>query len=96
MSAAVKILRRVAYSMSFPLGRWFGARREAISTLARAHAYLGEVDGPGRPREIGRPVAHAYVLRVVAEFQGFARDLHDLTAERSLPCLARMRARAPC
>jgi hypothetical protein len=30
--------------------------------------------------EIGRPVAHAYVLRVVAEFQAFIRDLHDLGA----------------
>jgi hypothetical protein len=27
-------------------------------------------------------VAHAYVLRVVAEFQAFVRDLHDLGAER--------------
>ena len=49
--------------------------------MAQAHAQLGEVDGPGRPLEIGRPVAHAYVLRVVAEFQAFARDLHDLAAE---------------
>ena len=49
--------------------------------LAQAHAQLGEVDGPGRPLEFGRPVAHAYVLRVVAEFQAFARDLHDLAAE---------------
>jgi hypothetical protein len=43
---------------------------------------MGEVDGPGRPLEIGRPVGHAYVLRVVAEFQAFVRDLHDLAAER--------------
>jgi len=34
------------------------------------------------PREIGRPIGHAYVLRVVAEFQAFVRDLHDLAAER--------------
>jgi hypothetical protein len=52
--------------------------------LAQAHAQLGEVDGPGRPLEIGRPVAHAYVLRVVAEFQAFARDLHDLAAETTV------------
>jgi hypothetical protein len=71
----------VPYSRSFPLGRWLGPRREAIDALAQAHAQLGEVDGPGRPLEIGRPVAHAYVLRVVAEFQAFARDLHDLAAE---------------
>ena len=43
---------------------------------------MGEVEGPGRPLEIGRPVGHAYILRVVAEFQGFVRDLHDLAAER--------------
>lgn len=43
---------------------------------------MGEVGGPGRPLEIGRPVAHAYVLRVVAEFQAFARDLHGLAAEK--------------
>lgn len=43
---------------------------------------MGEVDGPGRPLEIGRPIAHAYVLRVVAEFQAFARDLHDLAVEK--------------
>lgn len=69
------------YSRSFPLSRWLGSRREAIGALAQAHAQLGEVGGPGRPLEIGRPVAHAYVLRVVAEFHAFARDLHDLAAE---------------
>jgi hypothetical protein len=74
----------VRYSKSFPLGRWLGPRREAIEALAQAHAQLGEVDGPGRPLEIGRPVAHAYVLRVVAEFQAFARDLHDLAAETTV------------
>jgi hypothetical protein len=42
---------------------------------------MGEVDGPGRPLELGRPVGHAYILRVVAEFQAFVRDLHNLAAE---------------
>lgn len=41
-----------------------------------------EADGPGRPLEIGRPLGHAYILRLVAEFQAFVRDLHDLCAER--------------
>lgn len=41
----------------------------------------GEVEGPGRPLEIGRPLAHAYIMRLVAEFQGFVRDLYDLAAE---------------
>ncbi len=70
------------YSRSIPLQRWLGLRRDAIDTLAAAHAAMGEVDGPGRPLEIGRPVAHAYVLRVVAEFQAFVRDLHGLAAEK--------------
>lgn len=69
------------YSRSFPLVRWLGDRRDSISTLAQAHAEFGKVSGPGRPLEIGRPVAHAYVLRVVAEFQAFVRDLHDLGAQ---------------
>ena len=71
----------MGYSKSLPLIRWAGQRRTAIETLAQAHAAMGEVDGPGRPRELGRPVGHAYVLRVVAEFQAYARDLHDLAAE---------------
>ena len=65
-----------------PLRAWTGQRREAIVTLAQAHASIGEVDGPGRPRQVGRPLAHAYILRVVAEFQAYCRDLHDLAAER--------------
>lgn len=72
----------MTYKQSLPLERWLGPRRDAIATLAVAHAAMGEVDGPGRPLEIGRPIAHAYVLRVVAEFQAFARDLHGLAAER--------------
>lgn len=72
----------MAYRRSIPLQEWFDAREVAIATLATAHATMGEVDGPGRPREIGRPVAHAYILRLVAEFQAFVRDLHNLGAER--------------
>jgi hypothetical protein len=30
--------------------------------------------------DLGEPVAHAYVLLVAAQFQGFVRDLHDLGA----------------
>lgn len=72
----------MAYTPSYPLTRWNGERREAIDTLAAAHANTGEVEGPGRPLEIGRPLAHAYILRVVAEFQAFTRDLHDLAVEK--------------
>lgn len=78
----------MAYVRSIPLQSWIGVRREAIDTLAAAHGAMGEVDGPGRPRELGRPVAHAYVLRVVAEFQAFVRDLHDLAAERMVDLAA--------
>lgn len=81
-NAALRLPLPRVYSASFPLTKWTGSRREAIDTLARAHAAMGEVEGPGRPLEIGRPVAHAYVLRVVAEFQGFARDLLDLGTEK--------------
>lgn len=72
----------MAYGRSVPLQQWLDERQASLSTLAAAHAAMGEVDGPGRPLEIGRPVGHAYILRVVAEFQGFARDLHALAAER--------------
>lgn len=65
------------YRRSEPLTRWLVERRAAIDTLAMAHAAMGEVDGPGRPLEIGRPIGHAYILRVVAEFRGFVRDVHD-------------------
>lgn len=70
------------YRMSYPLHRWQTERRGAVNVLANAHQDIGDVPGPGRPPEFGRPLAHAYILRVVAEFQGFARDLHDLAADR--------------
>ena len=70
------------YKKSFALEEWLGPRRQAIDTLAQAHAELLHIEGPGRPSELGRPVAHGYVLRVVSEFQAFVRDLHDLAAER--------------
>lgn len=67
---------------SFPLQRWLGERCAAIDLLATAHQNIGDAAGPGRPPELGRPLAHAYILRLVAEFQGFARDLHGLAADR--------------
>jgi hypothetical protein len=63
------------------LEMWFGPRAASIDRIAQAHVYLGEVEGPGRPLELGRPLAHAYVIRIVAEFQSFARDLYDLGCE---------------
>lgn len=71
----------MAYRNSVALQRWLSERATSIERLARAHAAMGEVEGPGTPRELGRPLAHAYIIRMVAEFQGFARDLYDLAAE---------------
>lgn len=85
----------MAYSPSIPLATWSGRRRDAINTLATAHALVGEVDGRGRPLAIGRPVGNAYVLRVVAEFQAFVRDLHDLAAQRLVALAQPQPAYAP-
>jgi hypothetical protein len=65
----------VSYSPSPPLRTWLGPRRAAIDVLGEAHA--GYRRGGTCP-----PLAHAYVLRIVAEFQGFARDLHDTAVHR--------------
>ena len=75
------MLISMSYSHSYALHNWLGPRREAISALLRAHAWITQVDGADRSLEAGRPVAHAYILRVVAEFQGYARELHDLAID---------------
>lgn len=62
------------YRTSPPLARWLAARRRTLDALAAVHALAR--------REAARAVAQAYVLRVVAEFQGFARELHDLGADQ--------------
>ena len=69
------------YRRSVALDRWLTDRAASIRCVAEAHVLMGEVYGRGRPLEIGRPLAHAYVLRMVAEFQGFTCDLHELAAE---------------
>ena len=71
----------MAYRRSVALDSWLGTRTASIGVLAQAHAAIGEVEGPGRPLELGRPLAHAYLIRIVAEFQAFVRDLYDLAAE---------------
>jgi hypothetical protein len=81
----------MSYHRSPALRRWFTERRAAIDTLAKALTAAGEVTGPGRPLRVARPLAHAYVLRVVSEFQAFNRDLHDLSANH----LARQAAVRP-
>lgn len=67
---------------SEPLKRWRGPRREVIDILAAGHAKVGELTGPGRPLDVSKPLAHAYVIVAVSQFQGFIRDLHDLAVER--------------
>jgi hypothetical protein len=70
----------VPYSRSYPLRLWLGDWRLALEVISEAHQHIGQVAGPGRPREVGRRLAHAYILQLVADFQAFARDLHDLAA----------------
>ena len=45
------------------------------------HASVGAVSGPGRPLELSKPIAHAYVIVMLREFQAFARDLHDVAVQ---------------
>lgn len=71
----------MTYSKSFALEQWLTTRRASIDRIDKAHSDLGEVEGPGRPLELGKPLAHSYIIRVVAEFQAFTRDLYDLAAE---------------
>lgn len=72
----------MAYAQSEPLKRWLGGRRVVIDVLATGHAKVGELTGPGRPLDVSKPLAHAYVIVTVSQFQGFTRDLHDLAVER--------------
>ncbi len=71
----------MSYRRSLPLERWLGPRREVIDTLATGHAAVGGLKGPGRPLDVSKPLAHAYVIVALAQFQGFIRDLHDLAVE---------------
>lgn len=67
------------YSRSKALVRWFGSRRTAIRAVQ--HARIADE----------RLVAQAYVVRVVADFQAFVRELHELGAKQ-LVRLAQPRA----
>src|ERR1700685_2271778 len=72
-----------SYRRSPALAEWFGSRRANTDELLRAHAIVGNVGpgkGPGRPPKGGtEQLNEALVLRVTTEFQGFVRDLLDLT-----------------
>jgi len=58
------------------LSTWRNERRARLDELLTAHRLVG---GPARGRRWRTAaINEALVLRLAAEFQGFARDLHDL------------------
>jgi hypothetical protein len=62
---------------SSALLEWQGQRAEHLNELLLAHGLVGG-SGQGR-RWRTEALNYALVLRLAAEFQGFARDLHDLS-----------------
>jgi hypothetical protein len=72
----------VVYKPSEPRRRWASDRLARIDVLATGHASVSGVAGPGRPKDASKPLAHAYIIGMLSEFQGFVRDLHDLAVER--------------
>jgi hypothetical protein len=64
---------------SAALASWRGARRARIEQLKSAHDAV-RVPGPGRKWNTEQ-LNRALVLVVMSEFQGFARDLHDLAVD---------------
>jgi hypothetical protein len=57
------------------LSTWQSARAARLDRLEAAHAAVGG-SGPGR-RWLTEELNHALILRMAAEFQGYARDLHE-------------------
>lgn len=61
------------------LSVWHTTRTERLDELLAAH---GTVGGTGRGRRWRtEELNSALILRLAAEFQGFARDLHDIAAD---------------
>ena len=83
------------YRQSAPLQRWLDQRAQTIDVLAEGHARVGGVSGPGRPLDVSKPLAHAYVIVMLREFQAFVRDLHDLAAEHLVTASAALLAYRP-
>ncbi len=85
---------RCLWDMTEPTDRHLLSTREAAELLGVTqdavrmaivipnNGTAAGIEGPGRPSPAARPLAHAYTLGVVAEFQGFLRALHDLAVER--------------
>jgi hypothetical protein len=58
---------------------WFGYRQARIDQLRMAHRTVGG-SGPGR-RWATEQLNWALTLRLAGEFQGFARELHDVAVD---------------
>jgi len=64
---------------STALATWRADRQQRLDELLAAHQTVGGA-GPGR-RWRTRELNWALTLRLAGEFQGFARDLHDLAVD---------------
>lgn len=68
------------YTASPARTTWLVDRRDELRAIEEAHRRVAQASpGPGRPLSRGGDqIARAFIVRLYAEFQGFARDLHDL------------------
>jgi hypothetical protein len=71
---------------SSALTTWHGDRAARVAELLSAHTRIGGVR-PGR-RVGTRQINWALTLRLAGEFQGFARDLHDLAVDHLVTTLS--------
>jgi hypothetical protein len=65
---------------------WFGHRQARIDQLLAAHRTIGG-PGPGR-RWRTEQLNWALTLRLAGEFQGFARELHDVAVDHLVTVVA--------
>lgn len=74
------------YRHSEALQDWFGRRRDELRAVEGAHQQVAQATpGAGHPLSRGGDqIAQAFVVRMYAEFQGFARELHDLAIDAFL------------
>lgn len=64
---------------SIALREWHGARAQRVDDLLSLHSVVGGTH-KGRRRNL-EELNHALILKLAAEFQGFARDLHQVASE---------------
>jgi hypothetical protein len=62
------------------LSRWAREARAELDALEAAHARVRPMRRIGRA--LARPIAHAYLVAVAAQFQRFCRDLHSEASQR--------------